>query len=138
MVKFEDDVNVNIYNLYHNKMLKKRTQYVYVFYYNDENPYEIRSIKFDEIEEFYNVFKDKIFTIETRLDEAIKHAEKNILESLRDNTGNLTGDVKEEIELVFRLDNFKKSNLYSIDYVYNPFMQGYYTKMTHQMHYIKQ
>ena len=111
MVKFEDDVNVNIYNLYHKKMLNKRTQYVYVFYYNDENPYEIRSIKFDEIEEFYNVFKDKIFTIETRLDEAIKHAEKNILESLRDNTGNLTGDVKEEIERVFRLDNFKKSNL---------------------------
>lgn len=48
MVKFEDDINVNIYNLYHKRMLNKRTQYVYVFYNNGYNELKIEKILFEK------------------------------------------------------------------------------------------
>lgn len=73
----------------------------------------------------------------TKLEELIKEAEDQILESLYDNTGNLTGDIPEEIELAFELDNYKANELYSIEYRYNSFMQGFYQKQMHYTQYIK-
>lgn len=131
------EINENIYNIYNNKMLKRRPQYIYIFWWNDANPYEITKVDYDKLEEFYEMNRNRIFTMGTKLEEVIKEAEDQILESLIDNTGNLTGDVPEEIELAFDLDNYKTNELYSIEYKYNPFMEGYYQKQTHYHQYIK-
>ena len=82
--------------------------------------------------------RNRIFTMGTKLDDLIKEAEDQILESLIDNTGNLTGDIPEEIELAFELGNYKANELYSIEYRYNPFMQGFYHKQMHYTQYIKE
>ena len=137
MKQVDYEVNENIYNIYNNKMLKRRPQYMYIFCHNDDNPYEITKIDYDKLEEFYDMNRNRIFTMGTKLDEVIKEAEDQILESLCDNTGNLTGDVPEEIELAFELDNYKANELYSIEYKYNPFMEGYYQKQMHYHQYIK-
>ena len=130
-------INENIYNIYNNKMLKRRPEYMYIFWWNDANPYEITKVDYDKLEEFYDMNRNRIFTMGTKLEEVIKEAEDQILESLIDNTGNLTGDFPEEIELAFDLDNYKTNELYSIEYKYNPFMEGYYQKQTHYHQYIK-
>lgn len=137
MKQVDYEVNENIYNIYNNKMLKRRPQYMYIFWHNDANPYEITKVDYDKLEEFYDMNRNRIFTMGTKLDDLIKEAEDQILESLIDNTGNLTGDVPEEIELAFDLDNYKANELYSIEYRYNPFMEGYYHKQVHYHQYIK-
>lgn len=137
MKQVDYEINENIYNIYNNKMLKRRPQYMYIFWWNDANPYEITKVDYDKLEEFYDMNRNRIFTMGTKLDDLIKEAEDQILESLCDNTGNLTGDVEEEIELAFELDNYKANELYSIDYRYNPFMQGVYQKQMHYHQYIK-
>lgn len=137
MKQVDYEINENIYNIYNNKMLKRRPQYMYIFWWNDANPYEITKVEYDKLEEFYDTNRNRIFTMGTKLDDLIKEAEDQILESLCDNTGNLTGDVEEEIELAFDLDNYKANELYSIEYRYNPFMQGFYQKQMHYHQYIK-
>ena len=137
MKEFNKEINENIYNIYNNKMLKRRPQYMYIFWHNDANPYEITKVDYDKLEEFYDMNRNRIFTMGTKLDSLIKEAEDQILQSLIDNTGNLTGDVEEEIELAFELDNYKANELYSIEYRYNPFMEGYYQKKMHYHQYIK-
>lgn len=137
MKQINNEVNENIYNIYNNKMLKRRPEYMYIFWWNDVNPYEITKVDYDKLEEFYDMNRNRIFTMGTKLDELIKEAEDQILESLCDNTSNLTGDVPEEIELAFDLDNYKENELYSIEYRYNPFMEGYYQKQMHYHQYIK-
>lgn len=137
MKQVDYEINENIYNIYNDKMLKRRPQYMYIFWHNDANPYEITKVDYDKLEEFYDMNRNRIFTMGTKLDDLIKEAEDQILESLIDNTGNLTGDVPEEIELAFDLDNYKANELYSIEYRYNPFMEGYYQKKMHHHQYIK-
>lgn len=130
MIKFEDDVNVNIYNLYHKRMLNRRPNYIYVLWYNDRYNYNITQIDFKYLESFYNENKNIIFTVERKLDDAIKHAEKFIIESIKDNTGNFTGDNEESEEISFDLywHNKKGKILNRISYSYNPFMTGTYSK----------
>lgn len=137
MKQVDYEINENIYNIYNNKMLKRRPQYMYIFWHNDANPYEITKVDYNNLEEFYDMNRNRIFTMGTKLDELIKEAEDQILESLIDNTGNLTGDIQEEIELAFELGNYKANELYSIDYRYNPFMQGFYQKQIHYHQYIE-
>ena len=137
MKQVDYEINENIYNIYNNKMLKRRPQYMYIFWHNDVNLYEITKVEYNKLEEFYDMNRNRIFTMGTKLDDLIKEAEDQILESLCDNTGNLTGDVPEEIELAFELDNYKANELYSIEYKYNPFMEGYYQKKMHYHQYIK-
>lgn len=137
MKQVDYEINENIYNIYNNKILKRRPQYMYIFWHNDANPYEITKVDYDKLEEFYDMNCNRIFTMGTKLDELIKEAEDQILESLCDNTSNLTGNVPEEIELAFELDNYKANELYSIKYRYNSFMQGFYQKQMHYTQYIK-
>ena len=128
MVKFEDDVNVNIYNLYHKRMLNKRTPYVYVFFSNECNPYEIKQIEFKEIEEYYDNFKERIYTIETKLDKAIEYADKIILNQLYDETKNLTDKYNTALILNFELYRSNTKQLSFVEYFYDCDNKGEYQR----------
>ncbi len=129
MVKFEDDVNVNIYNLYHKRMLNKRTQYVYVFSSYDGEPYIIQQVDFKDIEDFYDTFKERIYTMETNLNKVIRIAEDIIIEDLKQNTDYLQGEYGETFSLNFYLETFGvKKILDCIIYDYNPKQKERYNK----------
>ena len=82
MKQIDNEVNENIYNLYHKRMLTEQPEYVYIFFSNDRYPYEIKQVRFEEIEEYYDLFKERIYTIETSLNEILNYADKIILEHL--------------------------------------------------------
>lgn len=128
MVKFEDDVNVNIYNLYHKRMLNKRPRYVYVFFSNDANPYEIKQIRFTEIEKYYDNFKEQIYAIETKLDKAIEYADKIILNQLYDETKNLTDEYNTALILDFELHYNNTKQLSFVEYFYDYNNKGEYQR----------
>lgn len=116
MVKFEDDINVNIYNLYHKKMLNKRTQYVYVFYNNGYNELKINKILFEKIEIFENSSNIDVYTFDTSRERIKQKAEELIIKGL---TNGYTFDTP-KLTLAFEntyWDN--KKDLESITYYYD-------------------
>lgn len=138
MKQVDYEINENIYNIYNNKILKRRPRYMYIFWHNDANPYEITKVDYNNLEEFYDINRNRIFTMGTKLDEVIKEAEDQILEDLVNDTDNFTNEYVEEKELAIELDRYKNNELYSIEYKYDPYMHGYYQKKMHFTQYIKE
>lgn len=116
MVKFEDDVNVNIYNLYHKRMLNKRTQYVYVFYNNGYNELKINKILFEKIEIFENSSNIDVYTFDTSRERIKQKAEEFIIKGL---TNGYTFDTQ-KLTLAFENTYWdKEQHLESITYYYD-------------------
>ena len=126
MKEFNKEVNENIYNLYHGGMLTKQPEYVYIFFSNDHYPYEIEQIRFEEIEEYYDKFKERIYTIEADLDETIKYADKIITDRLKDETDELTSEYGLDFRLVFELNKTDDEVLDYKEYVYTGYDTGSY------------
>lgn len=126
MEQINNEVNENIYNLYHKRMLTERPEYVYIFFNNDHYPYEIKQIRFEEIEEYYNNFKERIYTIEVDLDEAIKYADKIITDRLKDETAGLTDKYGLDFRLEFTLNDTDDEVLDYKEYVYTGYDTGSY------------
>lgn len=116
MVKFEDDVNVNIYNLYHKKMLNKRTQYVYVFYNNGYNELKINKILFEKIEVYEKSNSIDVYTFDTSRKRIKQKAEKFIIKGL---TNGYTFDTP-KLTLAFENTYWdKEQRLEQIEYYYD-------------------
>ena len=126
MKQIGNEVNENIYNIYNNKMLKRRPEYVYIFFSNVHHPYEIEQIRFEEIEEYYNNFKERIYTIKADLDEAIKYADKEITDRLKEETNNLTDEYGLDFRLEFELNETDEEVLDYKEYVYTGYEIGSY------------
>lgn len=126
MKQINNEVNENIYNLYHKRMLTERPKSVYIFFSNDHYPYEIEQIRFEEIEEYYNNFKERIYTIEVDLDEAIKYADKIITDRLKDETAGLTDKYGLDFRLEFTLNDTDDEVLDYKEYVYTGYDTGSY------------
>lgn len=121
MKQIDNEVNENIYNIYNNKMLKRRPQYMYIFFSNDHHPYMIKKIEFKELEEYYNLFKERIYTIETKLDKALEYANKIILEHLIEIAMNNDYNYDEELWLICELGwiRYNQKILDGIRYFYD-------------------
>ena len=121
MKQINNEVNENIYNIYNNKMLKRRPEYVYIFYGNDRHPYEIEKIRFQELEEYYNNFKERIYTIETKLNEALAYADKIIIEHLIEIAMNNDYNYDEELWLACEMGwiKYNQKTLDGIRYFYD-------------------
>ena len=121
MKQINNEVNENIYNIYNNKMLKRRPEYVYIFFSNDHHPYMIKKIEFKELEEYYNLFKERIYTIETKLDKALEYADKIILEHLIEIAMNNDYKYDEELLLTYELGwiKYNQKILNTIRYIYD-------------------
>lgn len=126
MEQVNNEVNENIYNLYHKRMLTEQPEYVYIFFSNDHHPYEIKQIRFEEIEEYYDNFKERIYTIEVDLDEAIKYADKEITDRLKEQTNNLTDEYGLDFRLEFELNETDEEALDYKEYVYTGYEIGSY------------
>ena len=121
MKQIDNDINENIYNIYNDKMLKRRPEYVYIFFSNDHHPYMIKKIEFKELEEYYELFKERIYTIETKLDEALAYADKIILEHLIEIATNNDYKYDEELLLTCELGwiKYNQKILDTIRYFYD-------------------
>lgn len=126
MKQIDNEVNENIYNLYHKRMLTERPEYVYIFFSNDHHPYEIEQIRFEEIEDYYDKFKERIYTIEVDLDKAIKYADKIITDRLKDETAGLTDEYGLDFRLEFTLNDTDDEVLDYKEYVYTGYDTGSY------------
>ena len=124
--QINNEVNENIYNLYHKRMLTEQSEYVYIFFSNDHYPYEIKQISFNEIEEYYDNFKERIYTIETDLDKAIEYADKIITDRLKDETDKLTSEYGLDFRLWFSLNETDDEVLDYKEYVYTGYEIGLY------------
>lgn len=124
--QINNEVNENIYNLYHKRMLTEQSEYVYIFFSNDHYPYEIKQISFNEIEEYYDNFKERIYTIETDLDKAIEYADKIITDRLKDETDKLTSEYGLDFRLWFSLNETDDEVLDYKEYVYAGYEIGLY------------
>lgn len=111
MVKFEDDVNVNIYNLYHKRMLNKRTQYVYVFYDNGHNALKINKILFEKIKVYENCDGIDVYTFDTNRERIKQKAEEFIIKGL---TNGYTFDTP---KLTLAFENTYWDNKKELDYI---------------------
>lgn len=132
MKQINNEVNENIYNLYHKRMLTKRPQYVYIFWNTDRSPYEIKQLNFRELERFYDMHKDDIYTIEADLDKALEYADHIIVEDLNNLTIDLNGDYDEEFNLYISLyGNIRRKDLIGIDYIFRERNQNEYQKIYH-------
>lgn len=121
MKQINNEVNENIYNLYHKRMLTEQSEYVYIFFSNDHHPYEIKQIGFEEIEEYYDRFKERIYTIEAGLDKALEYADKIILEHLIEIAMNNDYNYDEELWLACELGwiKYNQKTLDGIRYFYD-------------------
>lgn len=126
MKQVDYEINENIYNLYHKRMLTECPEYVYIFFSNDHFPYEIEQIRFEEIEDYYDKFKERIYTIGANLDEAIKYADKIITDRLKDETDSLTSEYGLDFRLYFTLNETGDEILDYKEYVYTGYNIGSY------------
>lgn len=116
MVKFEDDINVNIYNRYHKRMLNKRTQYVYVFYNNGYNELKIEKILFEKNEIYENCNGIDVYTFDTSRERIKQKAEELIIKGL---TNGYTFDTP-KLTLYFENTYWdKEQHLEYIEYYYD-------------------
>lgn len=126
MAQIDNEVNENIYNLYHKRMLTEKPEYVYIFFSNDHYLYEIKQIRFNDIEKYYDNFKEQIYTIEIDLDRAIEYADKIITDRLKDETDKLTSEYGLDFRLWFSLNKTDDEVLDYKEYIYTGYEIGSY------------